>query len=36
MLEACLAHGDPVYLMGNTVHPFMRDLAAAIDERAIE
>lgn len=36
VLEACLAHGDPVYLMGNTVHPFMRDLAAAIDERAIE
>ncbi|MCD2200297.1 hypothetical protein LPA44_10375 [Halobacterium sp. KA-4] len=36
VLDACLDHGHPVYLMGNTVHPFMRALDAEIERRAVE
>lgn len=36
VLDACLAEGYPVYLMGNTVAEFMRDLTAAIDQRTTE
>lgn len=36
VLDACLDHGNPVYLMGNTVHPFMRSLDAEIDRRSAE
>jgi len=36
VLDACLDHGHPVYLMGNTVHPFMRALDAEIEGRAVE
>jgi hypothetical protein len=32
-LDAALSHGDPVYVVGNTVAPFMRDLEDAIEER---
>jgi hypothetical protein len=36
VLESALGTGRPVYLVGNTVAPFMRELADAIDRRAIE
>ena len=32
-LDAALDHGDPVYVVGNTVAPFMRDLEDVIEER---
>lgn len=33
VLDEMLAEGRPVYLVGNTVAEFMRDMEAAIDER---
>ncbi|ELZ36287.1 capsular biosynthesis protein CapB / polyglutamate synthase [Halorubrum saccharovorum DSM 1137] len=35
VLDACLAEGYPVYLMGNTVAEFMRELTAEIDRRTV-
>jgi len=36
VLDRCLGDGFPVYLMGNTVATFMRELVTAIDRRAVE
>lgn len=36
VLDACLADGHPIYLMGNTVSEFMRDFTREIDRRTIE
>jgi hypothetical protein len=36
VLDTVLDEGRPVYMMGNTVAPFMRDLTAEIDRRALE
>jgi hypothetical protein len=36
VLDAALEDGRPVYMMGNTVAEFMRDLTGEIDQRAIE
>lgn len=36
VLDAALGEGRPVYLMGNTVAAFMRELTTEIDRRALE
>ena len=36
VLDAALAEGEPVYLMGNTVPEFMRDLSDEIEQRTVE
>lgn len=36
VLDSCLADGHPVYLVGNTVAEFMRELTAEIDRRTLE
>jgi hypothetical protein len=36
VLDELLAVGPPVVLMANTVHPFMRDLEAAIEARTVD
>jgi hypothetical protein len=36
VLDSLLDEGRPVYLMGNTVAPFMRELTDEIDRRAVE
>ena len=36
VLDACLDEGNPVYLVGNTVHDFMRDLEDVLADRTIE
>ncbi len=35
VLDACLADGHPVYVMGNTVAPFMRGLSDALGARRV-
>ncbi len=35
VLDALLSEGQPVVLMGNTVHEFMREIDAAIEDRAV-